>query len=153
MKEYPHSIDFSFVYNEVSKGALAHVATMDNDQPRVRMMSVTAIDNSLWLLTRSSWSKVRELKENDKIEMTIGFQGEKGVGCIRATGRADLIPDSTTRQKVSEVVPWFKGYWESAEDPDFTLYQLKLSLVRVDHPDDGLKYTVDLSTIKHDSDD
>ena len=78
--------------------------------------------------------------DNNKIEFTAGVHGEKGVGILRTTGKAIIVEDPGTKQMIANTVPWFLEFWESHEDPYFTLIQLDPIKVLFDHPDNGLKY-------------
>ena len=70
MKEYPLTIIFEEIWSLLQDFPLAHLATVDNDQPRVRpMVLITHID-SIWLSSKSDWSKVEQIRYNNKVEFT-----------------------------------------------------------------------------------
>ncbi|MHA2135349.1 MAG: pyridoxamine 5'-phosphate oxidase family protein [Candidatus Thorarchaeota archaeon] len=141
-KEYPHSMEYDWVWERLRRGGLAHFATMDEDQPRVRIVSLNPYDKQLWIATRTKDNKVLQLMKNGLVEFTIVVRGEKGVGGIRGTGKAIIVEDLDIKRDVAASIQWFSGYWDSHEDPHFTLIRLEMSKFLVDHPDDRLKYTV-----------
>ncbi|MGY5858407.1 MAG: pyridoxamine 5'-phosphate oxidase family protein [Candidatus Thorarchaeota archaeon] len=143
-KNYPERMPLSEVWPHFEKGGLAHFATMDGDQPRVRMMALTAHDNKLWLVARTGDDKIGQIRKNSNGEFTFAVQGEGRTGCLRATVVAIIIDDQKTRDEVVSVIPWFENYWKSSEDPDFTLIRLDLKKILFDHHETNLKYTIDL---------
>jgi uncharacterized pyridoxamine 5'-phosphate oxidase family protein len=144
MKEYPHRLDLSDIWYHFEGFPLSHFATIEDDQPRVRMMTLVAYDSRLWLATKTEWDKVEQIRRNPKAELTVPARDEKGAGCVRVTAVARPIEDSSIRQEVSKAIPWFSHYWTSSNDANFTLIGLDILRVLYDHPSDGKKYTVDL---------
>lgn len=130
------------IWKHLSSFPLAHVATIDADHPRVRPMCLIAHNNTLWAATTSMWNKIKQIQENNKIEFTVLYKSEERVGCIRATGRATIIEDLETKKMLSLVIPFFNDYWNSPEDPAYTLLRFDLDVMRVDHTD-GKKYTIE----------
>jgi general stress protein 26 len=142
MKEYPEQMAFSDVWKYFENQPLIHLATIENDQPRVRLMSITAHKGKLWSATKTHWDKVAQIEKNPKIEFTMTVRNERGWGCLRATGNASIVRDPETKAEISKAIPWFSSYWPSSTDPSFTLLQLNLDLIRFDNNDDGKKYTI-----------
>jgi general stress protein 26 len=143
-KEYPEKMTLAEVWPHFEAGGLAHIATMDGDQPRVRMMSLNVCDNNLWLVTRSGDDKIDQIRKNAKIEFTYAVPGKGRTGCLRATAEAFIIDNQETREKVTSSIPWFAGYWKSSEDPDFTLIRLDLKKILFDHHETSSKYTIEI---------
>ncbi len=142
MKKYPEKIDLREIWKFFEGYPLAHIATIEGNQPRVRPMSLISTDNELWLATKTEWDKVNQIAMNNKVEFTIAPLNERGTGSVRATATAVIIKDRETRQRISQAIPWFNQYWTSPDDPNFTLIQLILMKVLHDHPTDLKKYTV-----------
>ena len=124
-------------------GGLIHLATIDNDQPRVRMVSFTTYNQNLWIVTRTGDDKVNQISNNSKVEFTLTVRGKERTGCLRSTAEAIIVDDPIKRKEVTSVIPWFSGYWESSEDPNFTLIRLDLKKILFDHHESSLKYTID----------
>ncbi len=144
MKEYPASKHVDEIWHYFEAGGLAHLATLDGDQPRVRTMALTEHDRLLWIVTHTPWAKVEQIRKNPKVEFTFGVRGEKGYGVLRCTGRAVIIEDMILKEELANVVSWFKQYWSSYEDPDYTLIRLDISQILFDPPDERTKYTIDM---------
>ncbi len=143
-KEYPEKMTLAEVWPYFEAGGLAHIATMDSDQPRVRMMSLNVCDNNLWLVTRSGDDKIDQIRKNAKVEFTYTVPGKNRTGCLRATAEAFIVDDLETREKVTASIPWFTGYWKSADDPNFTLIRLDLKKILFDHHESSSKYTIEI---------
>lgn len=144
MKEYPHVLKLDELWQHFEGYPLAHLATLEGDQPRVRMMALIAHKRRLWMATKTHWEKVAQIGKNPKSEISLPARDNSGVGCIRITARAVLVQDSETRKDLASSIPWFSDYWKSPEDPNFTLLAFEPERILYDHPSDGRKYTVEL---------
>jgi len=143
-KGYPERMSLAEVWPHFESRGLAHVSTLDGDQPRVRMMSLNPYDKHLWLVTRSGDDKIGQIRKNSKVEFTYAVPGKGRTGCLRATAEAVIIDDQETRDNVASSIPWFTNYWESSKDPNFTLIRLDLKQILFDHHESSSKYTIDL---------
>ena len=143
-KEYPERMPLSEVWPHFERGGLAHFATINGDQPRVRMMALTAHFNHLWLVARTGDDKIDQIRKNSKAEITLPVPGKERTGCLRATVIATFVEDPKTRKDIAAALPWFTKYWKSSEDPDFTLIRLDLKKILFDHHETSSKYTIEL---------
>jgi general stress protein 26 len=143
-KTYPERMTLSEVWPLFEAGGLMHLSTLDGNQPRVRMMALTVHDQKLWAVTRSGDDKVGQIRKNPNVEFTFAVQGKERTGCLRATAEACIMEDQKTRGDIASVIPWFSGYWESPEDPNFTLIRLDLKKILFDHHQTSSKYTIEL---------
>lgn len=145
MKEYPEKIDLREIWKFFEGYPLAHLATIEGNQPRVRPMSLISVDNQLWLATKTQWNKVNQLEANNMVEFSIGPLNDHGTGSIRATATAVIIDNKETKHELSLSIPWFNQYWTGSDDPNFTLIKLNLIRVLYDHPTDRKKYNVSIT--------
>jgi general stress protein 26 len=143
-KTYPETMPLSEVWPLFEAGGLAHLSTLDGDQPRVRMMALTARNQNLWVVTRTGDDKVDQIGKNSKVEFTFAVPGKERTGCLRATAEAIIVEDQRSRDEIASVIPWFTAYWKSSEDPNFTLIRLDLKKILFDHHETSSKYTIDL---------
>ncbi|MHA1138182.1 MAG: pyridoxamine 5'-phosphate oxidase family protein [Candidatus Thorarchaeota archaeon] len=134
----------SEVWPHLEAGGLAHLSTIDGNQPRVRMMALNVYDKKLWLVTKTGDDKIGQIRKNSKAEFTYAVPGKGRTGCLRATADAVIVDDQETRDSVVSSIPWFTNYWESAEDPNFTLIRLDLKQILFDHHETPSKYTIEL---------
>lgn len=144
MKPYPERVDLADVWEYFEGFPMAHLATTEGNQPRVRMMALIAHRNSLWMVTKAEWDKVRQIRINQNVEITVPALIDQHVGCIRITGVADEIADRDTRADVAKAVPWFDQYWTGPHDSNYVLLRIHPSRMLFDHPTDRKKYTIQL---------
>lgn len=109
-KDYPH----------------VFLASQGNNQPRVRPVTPVNFDQRFWILTETRSAKVKQIRENPKIEFCLLF--EEGVyhDYIRAAGLAKIIKDKEIKGKVARHCDFFTEHWKSLDDPNYTLLELKL---------------------------
>ncbi|MFW9964766.1 MAG: pyridoxamine 5'-phosphate oxidase family protein [Candidatus Sifarchaeia archaeon] len=145
MKEYPETIGLQEIWIHLEDFPLAHLATIDGNQPRVHPMTLISVENQLWLATKTEWDKVDQIIDNNRVEFTVAPLRKNRTGSIRATALAVVIEDKETKRKLSLAIPWFNQYWIDSDDPNFTLIRLKLKRMLYDHPSNRMKYTVILT--------
>lgn len=117
-KDYPH----------------VFLATQEDDQPRIRPLTLVNFDQRLWILTGTRSAKVRQLRENPKIEFCLLFKEGEHHGYIRAAGSAEITSDRETKVKVAKHCDFFDEHWESLDDPNYTLLELKLEEIEYLRP-------------------
>ena len=130
------------LFEYLEKSELMYLATCSDGKPHVRCMAMIYFEDTIWCCSKSNRVKVQELKENNSIEICILIEGKKDLGSIRGNGKAQLITDQITRQKLSEQIPFFQAYWESPEDDDFTLIKLEIAEFMFHDPDNKQFYSI-----------
>lgn len=110
------------------------LATQENDQPRVRLVTLVNVDQRFWILTGTRSAKVKQIRENPKIEFCLLFEEGEHNGYIRAAGLAKIISDRETKVKVAKHCDFFSEHWESLDDPNYTLLELKLNEIEYLRP-------------------
>ncbi len=129
----------------LEKSELLYLATCVDGKPHVRCMALIYFENSIWCCSKSNRIKVQEIKQNDSIEICILTEGAKDLGSIRGNGKVLIITDPPIRKKLSKEIPFFKAYWESPNDNDFTLFKLDISKFMFHDPDDKQFYSISMS--------
>jgi len=115
----------------------AYLATCDGDQPRVRPVSpIIEDDMSIWVTTRSTSRKVKQLRENPKICLAFVElpDGDKAVTII---GEALIIPDIRKKRRVWKLAPFdlYEHFPDGPDSDDFCL--LKIIVKRIEWRDSG----------------
>ena len=126
----------------LNKSELMYLSTCADNKPHVRCMAMIYFENTIWCCSKSNRLKVQEIKQNDSIEICILTESKKDLGSIRGNGKALIITDPKVRKKLSEKIPFFKAYWESPNDNDFTLFKLEINEFMFHDPDDKQFYTI-----------
>ena len=114
-----------------------YLATCDGDQPRVRTVSpIVEDDMSIWVTTRSTSRKVKQLRENPKICLALVERpdGDKAVTII---GEALIIPDIRKKRRVWKLAPFdlYEHFPDGPDSDDFCL--LKIIVKRIEWRDSG----------------
>jgi len=84
----------------------ASLSTSDGDQPRVRTVSpIVEDDMSIWVTTRSTSRKVKQLRENPKICLAF-VEPPEGDKAATVIGEALIIPDIEKKKRVWNLAPF-----------------------------------------------
>jgi uncharacterized pyridoxamine 5'-phosphate oxidase family protein len=126
----------------LEKSSLMYLATCTDREPHVRCMAMIYFRDTIWCCSKSNRLKVQEIKQNNSIEICVLTEGKKDFGSIRGNGKAIIITDKKIRKKLSEKIPFFKAYWESSDDDDFTLIKLEIDNFMFHDPDDKQFYSI-----------
>ncbi|MFX1566528.1 MAG: pyridoxamine 5'-phosphate oxidase family protein [Promethearchaeota archaeon] len=100
------------------------LATVEQDQPRVRPVTLVENSGELFVLTGSADAKVAQIKENVKVEVVRLIRFEDGGGYVRFSAVAKIIEDPKIRTRLASSTSFFSNYFKSADDPKFALVQL-----------------------------
>jgi len=120
------------------------MATLEGDQPRVRIMALISHNDNYWCCTIASRSKMAQFKANEKFEFCSIIRKNESLGSIRAQGRAQIIQDFAVKKELSKVIPFFGGYWKNHKDPKFGLIRLDINKIEVQSPYDKKFYKFDI---------
>jgi len=104
----------------------ANLATSDGDQPRVRTVSpIVEDDMSMWITTRSTSRKVKQLRENPKICLAF-VEPPDGDKAVTVIGEAQIIPDLEKKRRVWKLAPFdlFEHFPNGPESDDFCLLKI-----------------------------
>jgi len=114
------------------------LATEEEAQPRVRPVTLVHFDERLWVLTGTNSAKSNQVRKNPKIEFCLLFEEGGRQGYIRAAGFAKIIKDRETKVRVAKHCDFFCEHWESPDDPNYTLLELKLNEIEYLRPDESI---------------
>ena len=104
----------------------ANLATCDGDQPRVRIVSpVVEDDMSIWVTTRSTSRKVKQLRENPKICLAF-VEPPEGDKSVTVIGEAQIVPDLDKRRRVWKLAPFdlYEHFPGGPDSDDFCLLKI-----------------------------
>lgn len=114
------------------KEALSHfqdfqhvfLATMEGDHPRVRPVTLVYFENRFWITTGTKSAKVKQIKNNPKVEFCLLFKEKDVDCCLRVAGLAKIIRDRETKAKIARHCDFFSKHWKDVDDPDYTLLEI-----------------------------
>jgi pyridoxamine 5'-phosphate oxidase len=108
------------------------LATCDGDQPRVRTVSpIVEDDMSIWVTTRSTSRKIKQLRENPKICLAF-VEPPDGDKAVTVIGEAQIIPDIQKKRRVWKLAPFdlYEHFPDGPESDDFCI--LKIAIIRIE---------------------
>ena len=98
------------------------LATIENDQPRVRPMMPHLNDDGQFLLAVLSHSRtIAQITKNSQIEMC--YIDRKMCFC-RVTATAKVSEDIEKKEIVWNNIPMLRNYFSSPADPNYTLLEI-----------------------------
>jgi general stress protein 26 len=104
----------------------ASLSTSDGDQPRVRTVSpIVEDDMSIWVTTRSTSRKVKQLGENPKICLAF-VEPPEGDKAATVIGEALIIPDTEKKKRVWKLAPFdlYEHFPDGPSSSDFCLLKI-----------------------------
>jgi len=115
----------------------ASLSTSDGDQPRVRTVSpIVEDDLSIWVTTRSTSRKVKQLQKNPKICLAF-VEPPEGDKAATVIGEALIIPDTDKKKRVWNLAPFdlYEHFPDGPTSSDFCL--LKIIPKKIEWRDSG----------------
>src|SRR4030043_1104138 len=116
----------------------AYLSTCDGDQARGRIVSpIVEDDMSIWVTTRSTSRKVKQLRENPKLCLAF-VEPPDGDRAAIVIGEALIIPDIEKKKRVWSLAPFdlYEHFPDGPGSDDFCL--LKIVIKRIEWRDSGM---------------
>ncbi len=114
------------------------LATDDRGHPRVRPVTLISFENKLWITTDTKSAKVNQITANPKMEFSFAFK-EKGQDCcLRVLGAMKIVRSKKVKAKLAAYLPFFNEHWKKADDPNFTLLEIRPREVECVTPEETL---------------
>ncbi len=105
-----------------------YLASIDNDQPRLRPVSPVKTDGfTVYVANLRQYHKTVEIEANPKVEL--GYLDE-GHNQVRITGIASIVTDRDVLQEIWDANPLLRQYLGSIDNPDLILYRIDPTQVR-----------------------
>jgi len=124
------------VLGAIKDQQVVNLATIDGSVPRVRPLTMVRFGSEHFILTGTNDAKMRQLSENDNVELLIDVKDEKGNGYIRIDGKMEVVKDQKIRSDVALSTNYFSDYWSTPEDPNYALLQLRMKNLEYLRPGD-----------------
>ena len=131
------------VWRHFEHNQFIFLATSEEDQPRVRPVTLLYLDGKFWVLTGTENAKTKQISKNPKIEFCLLLQKGEKQGYVRATGLAKIIQDTKTKGKITERCEFFSEFWKSSDDPNYALIELHPTEIEYLRPNEivALRFT------------
>ncbi|MFW9874771.1 MAG: pyridoxamine 5'-phosphate oxidase family protein [Candidatus Thorarchaeota archaeon] len=112
------------IWSNLNEYRIVHFATSVDNQPHVRPLTMVPLDDELWILTGTKDAKMQELNLNPNVQVSMEVEKDEHTGSVRFTGKVVVIKDLETKKGIAGRVDYFKEYWDTSEDPNFTLLKM-----------------------------
>lgn len=112
------------VWSHFKDMQVVFLATVEGGFPKVRPVTLLHLDKKMWITTGTKDNKVRQIKANSNIEFCLLLKTDENSGYVRCVAEAEIVSDGATRAMVAENTPFFKEFWQTADDPGFTLLRI-----------------------------
>lgn len=104
------------------------LATMDQDQPRLRPVSPVRVDGfTVYVANLRSYGKTGEIAANPKVELCYLDPGHEQ---IRITGVAEILTDAGLLTSIWESNPLLRKYLGTPDNPELIIYRIRPLRVR-----------------------
>jgi len=111
------------------------LATMEGNQPRVRPVTLIHYNKKFLITTDTTSAKVKQIQRNPKVEFCLLFSEDDRDCCIRVAGLAKIIEDKEMKVKIARHCDFFSKHWESTDDPNYTLLEIRPAEIEHVSPD------------------
>jgi pyridoxamine 5'-phosphate oxidase len=116
-------MDFKDCIKFANENPMCSVATVDGDQPRVRVLGMHyADDTGFYFNTESTKALAKQLKKNQKVELCFFSQ----MTMLRVTGKVDFIDDIAIRTRFFKERDFLKSFGiKGPEDPLLMVFAVR----------------------------
>lgn len=108
-----------------NENPICYVATVENDQPRVRVLGFWFADETgFYFQTGSTKEFPQQLEINPKTEVCF-YHHEGMIGTmLRISGSVEFLHDRTLKEKALNDRPFLKGFGITVDSPGLVLFRI-----------------------------
>jgi general stress protein 26 len=122
------------IFRWFKKMQVIYLATARGRKPQVRPVAMIYHRKKFWITTGTRDAKVKQITKNTNVQFCLLLKRGKNQGTLRADCRARIVKDKKTRHLLAKIIPWFKHYWKSPDDPSFCLIELVMKQIEYMKP-------------------
>lgn len=109
-----------------NENPICSFATIENDQPRVRLLGFWFADESGFYFQTSTVKEFTgQLKENPKTEVCFYKQEGMAGTMLRISGEVEFLDDFALKEKAITERPFLKNFGLTPQSPELTIFRLK----------------------------
>ncbi|NQT08975.1 pyridoxamine 5'-phosphate oxidase family protein [Candidatus Bathyarchaeota archaeon] len=101
------------------------LATSEEDQPRLRPVTLIHLDGRFLITTGNESKKVDHILKNPKVEFLMLLLEDGNTGYVRGRCVASILDDKDIKRVLYEKIPHVSQLWEGPEDEDLTIIELE----------------------------
>ena len=111
----------------IERVKVAMFSTVDGDRPCTRPMGAFQISgNEIWMATFNGSRKVQHVKANPNVSLCFM---DNVLNHVRLAGKARIVEDAASKNKLWDTVPEMRDYFKSVEDPAFVVIQVAVHTI------------------------
>ena len=108
-----------------NENPLSWVATVDDDQPRVRALGMWFADESgYYFQIRADIDIYKQLQENPKVEASFWKHGAMFGTMMRVAGEVEFLEDIELKKKVLKDRSFLKDFGFTSKSPDLVIFRI-----------------------------
>lgn len=108
-----------------NENPVSWVATVEDDQPRVRALGMWFADESgYYFQIRANMDMYEQIKENPKIEASFWKPGEMFGTMMRVAGEVEFLNNIELKKKILEDRPFLKDFGVTPESPELIIFRI-----------------------------
>lgn len=112
----------------IAAAKFPQLATLENDQPRVRPVSPVKVDGfTVYVANLRSYQKTQQIAANPKVELCYLSPTHDQV---RITGEAEVLTDRAMLEELWQSNPLLRKYLGSVDNPELLVYRIVPKQVR-----------------------
>lgn len=102
-----------------------YLATCNGEKPQVRPITLMFLDNRFYIATGSLDAKIKQIEDNNNIQLCYSISNDKNEGYIRISAKADLVQKIEVKKNLMDSVEFLKHFWSDPMDSSFMLYRVE----------------------------
>lgn len=108
-----------------NENPVSWVATVDDDQPRVRALGMWFADESgYYFQIRIDMDMYRQIQKNPKVEASFWKPGAMFGTMMRVDGEVEFLDDAKLKKKILEDRPFLKDFGFTSQSPDLVIFRI-----------------------------
>ena len=119
MKTFQDCISFT------NENPICYLATVENDQPRVRALAFWFADETGFYFQTATMKEIpQQLEKNPNVEVCFYKQDSISGIMLRIAGKAEFLHEKALKEKALEDRPFLKKFGLTAESPALVLFRI-----------------------------
>ena len=108
-----------------NENPVSWVATVEDDQPRVRALGMWFADESgYYFQIRKGMDMYRQIQKNPKVEASFWKPGAMFGTMMRVAGEVEFLDNIELKEKVLEDRPFLKDFGFTSQSPELVIFRI-----------------------------
>lgn len=125
---------WDWALDQMGKTTVVPLATMGEDGPRVRPVTVLMHEGTPYVLTGTRDAKMRALRSDPRFEFYVMVEEGEDAGYVRFFGRVMMVEDLDLRKEVGDASGYAWNYFSGPDDPNYALLEMNIRRAEIMRP-------------------